>query len=1081
MSSQVNPNLPTHLSLREALVQSYRSRVVGPAGAADEILDGMRPTENYIAGVLGPQNGEISAEEDDPLALNGEAEDGSVESTASAALSNSFKPSAFGFTCIVEEGCRELVGAVSAARYTHARDDPATDEGVGAAEAASVHPQSNRSLRFRRRTVDSGNFRIDLAKPNGEHRCTAGRYRVQWHLRPARGKQGARTLTVTVVNEDRVKPDSHSPEVGKHLFQVELSIRGEDGSPFLPRNLAGGDSAVEQDPQMVLLYRDQPAFATGHGCAAVWSPPVDSKVAWIRTESLPTFELPLVQSPDTGADVMSMRWLTQNSPDTVIAALERLCGEYDSWIGDRRTDALALPTNFQGAADENLTLCEQTAARMRAGVDRLRTDPAAWTAFQLMNRTIGQQFARPGSAPDPKWRTFQLAFILECLPGACSMGPTEDPVHVLWFPTGGGKTEAYLGLAAFSICYRRLRSRSSPGSGGVTALMRYTLRLLTVQQFQRAASMICALEAFRRSERTDLGEEEISIGLWVGEASTPNRLEEAFRQLKNPEGHGASPVQLSRCPLCQTPLDPSRDYLPSADRASLTIRCPSQTCVFRDRLPVYVVDEEIYRRCPTLLIGTVDKFARVPWVEETRSLFGLVGSWCRIHGYSSGGLCAVGGNRCAASQVDGLPPPSLIIQDELHLISGPLGTMVGVYEGLIDFLCRRTGSPPVIIGSSATVRRAGDQCRSLYGRPVAIFPPRALSPTNTFFSEEVSLTGRPGRLYIGILPAGFTVKTTLIRTYASLLIDRSGLLPGPWDGSDDGRRLRDPYWTLVAYFNSLRELGGAQRIIEDDVPAQMRVYNGGAGDPSPIDKVELTSRLKGSEIPGILARVETPLGGGVPPPDLLLATNMISVGVDVKRLSIMVVTGQPKATAEYIQATSRVGREYPGVVFTVYNWARPRDRSHMEDFLDYHATLYRHVEANSVTPFTDPALRRGLHAVVVSAVRILEPGMSGNADAGKFRKDLPTVLQLRDFLIRRLYDPRNDSEPTRLIAERFDSVVDAWAELVRDQGTQLTYSGQDSSLLVPIEAKTDQPTPGLPTLNSLREIEPSVGLRFEVS
>jgi hypothetical protein len=1076
--SSLSGQEPTHLDLRNGLQESLRRRLAGPENGADDPVYDQLPTENYITGVLGPQDSEITPEQNDPLAVSGETEDGGVETAVNAALSNSYKPSAAGFTCIVEAGARNLVGSVSAARY-HSLDS-AAHKAHGPMPAQRV---DGFKFGFHRVNADSGDFDVDLSKPKNVLSFPTGRYRVEWRVHPAKGGVDARVLTITVVNEDKVKGQSKAMDVQKHLFQVELRLRAKEGAPFLPRNLAVEEDERDETQRMNLLYRNDPAFATGHGCAAIWPAAQEGRVPWIRTEFLPIFELPMVQSTGLPGNVLHMKWLATATKSEVVTQLAKLCANYELWIHAEKAEAANLTPRFQALAGKNLALCEAAFARMKAGVETLTSDPAAWSAFQLMNRTIAVQFERPPpprtANPDPTWWSFQLAFILECIPGLCSQTPEEDPVHVLWFPTGGGKTEAYLGLTAFTIGYRRIRWGLGLGASGVTTLMRYTLRLVTIQQFQRAAGTICALEAERRAGNRGLGDEEISIGLWVGESSTPNRLEEAFEQLKHPEAHGSSPLQLGRCPYCQTELDLTNSFHPSTDRKSLVINCPSLKCPFHDRLPVYVVDEEIYRRCPTLLVGTVDKFARLPWVEETRQLFGFVSSWCPEHGFSPTAKCEAGAARCQAVKVEGLPPPSLIIQDELHLISGPLGTMVGVYEGLLDFLCRRLGRPPVIIGSSATVRRAEDQCRSLYGRSVAIFPPRALSPTDTHFSRAIALTDQPGRLYLGILPGGFTVKTTLIRIYASLLLDREKLEPFRPRGTVRGDLLRDPFWTIVAYFNSLRELGGAQRIIEDDVPAQVHVYSKSPAPTPPVDKVELTSRLRGSEIPAILLRLESHLGSPTPPPDMVLATNMISVGVDVRRLSTMVVTGQPKATAEYIQATSRIGREHPGLVITVYNWARPRDRSHMEDFLDYHATLYRHVEANSVTPYTDPALRRGLHAVIVAAVRILEPGMSGNESARLFRKDLPVIERLRGFLVARLGDPRNPTDPTRLVAERFDEILDEWAELVRLHPHTLVYHGGPDSLLAPMEGDATQPTTGLPTLNSLREVEASTGLRFE--
>jgi hypothetical protein len=1090
--------------LRALLVKSLRDRLVGPEHGDSESLKGMRPTENYIAGVLAPQNRTLGVEGDDGLTTGGDEASGEGEPGFGASLSNAYKPSAIGFTCIVDEGTRDVIGRVRAARYVaiQATEDgarltraeghgerpaqvPPDDGADGPSAGAPKQKRSRYDFAFRRISYDTGEFSVPLDQHAGKREFALGRFRVEWRVRGAVGKPGAEILTTTVVNLDVLDREARATDVPEHLFQVELELRGRDGSPFIPRNFAVRPEEVAEDKEMDLLYRDQPAFATGHGCAAEWAIPQEGHSTWIRTSPLPQVELPIVESSDLPGEFLSMHWLAETSRERVVDALLGFHSSYDSWIKGQSAELAQLSSAHRRTAIASLARCGETAARIKAGVDLLGYDSRAWKSFQLMNQVIGTQFAkgvsRKSGSGTARWRPFQLAFILECLPGVCGVAPGEDPVHLLWFPTGGGKTEAYLGLSAFAISYRRLSAGASPGSGGVTVLMRYTLRLLTIQQFQRAASMICSLEALRRKNPSELGPEEISIGLWVGESSTPNRLEEAFRQLQAPAEQGSSPVQLSKCPYCQTRLDRTTSYLPAPDRSSLIIRCPSDSCPFHERLPVYVVDEEIYRRCPTLVIGTVDKFARLAWEPTTRALFGLVESWCSDHGFSLTSRCQAGRGGCTAIPVNGVPPPCLVIQDELHLISGPLGTMVGVYEGLIDFLCRRTEHPPVIIGSSATVRRAEDQCRNLYGRRVEIFPPRALSPTETYFSRQVPLTKKPGRLFLGVLPSGFTVKTTLVRAYSSLLLDRDRLPADPPKGTTEGDKLRDPYFTLVAYFNSLRELGGAVRLAEDDVPAQMRVYAGNPALPVLLDKEELTSRRKGYEIPEILDKVERSIGGHDPPPDLLLATNMISVGVDIRRLSLMAVTGQPKATAEYIQATSRIGREFPGLVVMVYNWARPRDRSHYEDFYDYHATLYRHVEANSVTPYTDPALRRGLHAVLVAAVRLLEPGMSAVDAAGRFQPGLATVGRLRRFLLDRLGDPREPSDPAHIVRERFDSVVDRWAELTRKRGTKLTYQGDEDSLLVPFETVSDQPTDGLPTLNSLREVEPSTGLEYEAS
>ncbi len=305
-----------------------------------------------------------------------------------------------------------------------------------------------------------------------------------------------------------------------------------------------------------------------------------------------------------------------------------------------------------------------------------------------------------------------------------------------------------------------------------------------------------------------------------------------------------------------------------------------------------------------------------------------------------------------------LRPPDLIIQDELHLISGPLGTLVGLYETAIDRLCtwEVNGKKirPKVVCSTATIRRANDQVYALFLRNLNIFPPTGLEIGDNFFSlQRKSSEKTPGRKYIGVCAPGRRLKAALIRVYiaflssAQVLFEKHGLDADPW-------------MTLVGYFNSLRELGGMKRLVDDDVRTRLRkMADRGLANRTlytPDTVKELTSRLGSGAIPEILDLLESRFdpvileqiktrksGGGeyvARPLDVLLATNMISVGVDVPRLGLMVVAGQPKTTAEYIQATSRVGRKHPGLVCTVFNWARPRDLSHYETFEHYHSTFW---------------------------------------------------------------------------------------------------------------------------------------------
>ena len=715
-----------------------------------------------------------------------------------------------------------------------------------------------------------------------------------------------------------------------------------------------------------------------------------------------------------------------------------------------------------------------------------------------------------------RWRPFQLAFIL------LNLAPLADPHHVdrgagaeatadlLWFPTGGGKTEAYLGLAAFALAIRRLQGElgGRRGDAGVTVLMRYTLRVLTLQQFQRAAALVCACEVQRREAPERYGAEPFRIGLWVGGRTTPNSIAAAVEAMRAELGEGwvagGSPRQLTSCPWCGSEIrasDVKGEPYPGG-RARTVTYCGDTLgrCAFSsagspgEGLPVQTVDEEIYRRPPSVLIATVDKFAQLPWKGETQTLFGIVNGRCERHGFRSPSLEDADSHRAqganpAARTVDPerlLRPPDLIVQDELHLISGPLGSMVGLYETVIDELSTwqldGRAVRPKVIASTATVRRARQQVHRLFLRDVSVFPPPGLDASDSFFARERALSDEaPGRAYLGVCASGRRLKAVLIRVYvaylaaARLLYERHGPLADPW-------------LTLVGYFNSMQELAGMRRLCDDDV--RSRLLNADARGLgrrllAEGSVLELTSRISAREIPKTLDRMglafpafadHKPRRDG--PLDVLLATNMISVGVDVSRLGLMVVAGQPKMTSEYIQATSRVGRsaDAPGIVCTVYNWARPRDLSHYERFGHYHETFYRHVEPLSVTPFAPRAIDRGIVALLVALIRLRAPHL--NADAAAAELLAEDSAEAIEVIARRAGDVASPAAAASVRAV-LEARIDDWlheSQRLAGQGARLSYERRDGST-IPLLAKPDGSSWGAFTcLNSLRDVEPTVAL-----
>ena len=834
---------------------------------------------------------------------------------------------------------------------------------------------------------------IDLETP-GEPPRVAPTAQVFSRQMPGENDPTFRLVTIAVVNR------AAGVGVGSALFQMGFTVRAKGGVTIEPYPEAEQTDRDEEEESIDLLYRHKRTYAIGHGCAAQWGRDGNGgtgSIAWVSAEPMPTYEVvsltPDIYTMDTegvrARVVVSMSALANGSPDGH-KQVETVIRLYREWIETQAGLIPELPERFRPAASRHMAKTREALARMCSGWEMVCSNEVARKAFRLTNEAMLHQQVRSrlelrkvergrddilrpiGAHPDPapgpndgNWRPFQIAFILATLPEL--VDPTlqaRSVVDLIFFPTGGGKTEAYLGASAVSLISRRLRN---PDDVGTDTLMRYTLRLLTAQQFLRAASLICVLEEIRSRNSLELGESPFGIGIWLGGTSTPNNWKSALRSLgqlrKNAQTQNM--FLLLRCPWCGTQMGTKERQKSGQDVIGyeqvgnkVVLRCVDRECRYSGRkgLPVHVVDEDIYEVRPSIVIGTVDKFAMLAWRPAARALFGLDDEGSRD-----------------------VSPPGLIIQDELHLISGPLGSMVGLYEPIIDDLCTdRRGTTPIpakIVASTATIRRYEDQIRGLFGREtVALFPPHGLEEGHSFFAEPEQLDDgslAPGRRYLGVMSSSLGSLQTVQVRVASATLRAGAEIPEPD---------RDGYWTNLNFLNSLRELGNTVSLLESDVPdylTGLRRRDGIAEPRWPRSTMELTSRRRSDEIPKAIEQLQTKYGepGCV---DICLASNIIEVGVDIDRLGLMTIIGQPKTTAQYIQVSGRVGRRAdvsPGLVIIIYGAAKPRDRSHYERFRTYHERLYAQVEPTSVTPFATPVLRRALHAAAVAHIRQVAPNV----------------------------------------------------------------------------------------------------------
>lgn len=913
---------------------------------------------------------------------------------------------------------------------------------------------------------------------------------------------------------------------------------------------------------------------------------------------------------------------------------------YYKWIEEQQekidTNNEDLSEHLIDRANKNLTTCRKLYERMQGGIDALDQNPDARKAFEDANKAMFMQrvmgdfskhrretkrvqhdntdFDDPlpvfsavlfdslnkniweegrlkedlknlsnkeNLKPLARWYPFQLAFLLSQINGIIDGNHVDrDTIDLIWFPTGGGKTEAYLGLTAFNIFYRRLKAkneRGNPDSGaGVSVLMRYTLRLLNKQQFERASVLIAACDLIRRNEPENYGEERISNGIWVGSSLTPNKIKNDNGQIKQYQEYirkinrnedlpntQMSPPILT-CPACGNRLVKETSsyknavgrwgYFRRKDKkrrpvGPYIIACTNTQCDFHTSnsnfeegktLPVYEVDEVIYQKRPTLLFSTVDKFVQLAWKKECNKLFNLESN------NNDNGVYRV------------FPSPELILQDELHLINSALGTSYGVFEYVIDTLSKAEGGIRAkVVSATATAREAKAQTKRLYARSHFMqFPPPGIDADDSFYAKKKKEDDK-ARMYVGFMPSGVTTSTALIRL-TSALLERIPAL-----GQYNNKQL-DPYYTLVVYFNAIKELGKFRTFLEDDISAYREFlanhFNTVPKKFAPSRVNELSSVLTADEITKSLDKLEkTTLPGnkalknepqlqdelyymgirtlndfqnasnrkkltnryffnryGLPyveedpnltkeekykirrtnyhtlleylknhigdqdPAHVAPATSMISVGVDIPRLNTMIINGQPKTSAEYIQASSRVGREEPGIILTFLAPTKNRDRSHYEQFKDFHQAYYKSVEASSVTPNSEQALEKMLPTAIIAILKSLNTNtadIKNNIDS--LRDDLkgrfpPLYI---DKVIEELKNKIDNLQSNRRLAEYMDYLIyDPTTNSLRNTISQDIHFVYNAPANLTNNKKLRS---HISTLNSLRNVEQNSGVKIK--
>lgn len=981
----------------------------------------------------------------------------------------------------------------------------------------------------------------DISKPNtiferNLKKKTSDYLRVSYTVKTYHIKQNPNNTYVKIqlANTSDKHPSNQFSNVKalinqKCIFQAKIKVNSNELSPY--------KSYIELNPLdkeaevLNYLYKDKLSYGIGHNCSVIW----DKTNRIIQTSFLPQYDVKDTKNSfsqedfkdnpndfhllNKSLDIYSLSHFSNENKNEIIERLKTFVNLYGNWISEQKKTS---SSNKEKEIENHLEIenhifknLDYNLNRLKSNVELLKDDKI-FRAFQLANSAMliqiilsndddfsGKEKDLNGlntninydsidyfksynfdklSFGKPKYRPFQLAFLLLNIDSITDFNSDarNKVVDLIWFPTGGGKTEAYLSVGAFTIIYRRLMNKI--GYDGTSVIMRYTLRLLTAQQFERASRLIVSLEFLRSHFVEELKEEPITIGMWVGMSSTPNSLKEAEEKVEeineecnkkdgNPDNKNV--FQISSCSWCGTKLITKNELnnwtfgfklTGSNQNKEFKIKCVNKKCHFHNELPIQVVDEMLYDKPPTLLFGTVDKFAMLAWKAKGNSFFNSLN--------------------------DSLPP-DLIIQDELHLLTGPLGTITGIFESVIEILCSKNGRKPKIISSTATTRNTNEQIKALYGNDkiVNVFPPSGLSYLDSFFAK-VSTT-KSTRRYIGFIPTGKSAIDTQLQMLANLFVARLEVYKKLILNGVNDYEIFDKYWTLIAYYNSLKDVGKIHNKVGDEISTftsalQKKLYG---SDPSNVFNYaslynrdeELTSRIDSTKIKQTLKRLEentfnedtiqphpngnTYVKSGII--DLVLATNMISVGIDIERFNIMLINSQPKNVAEYIQASSRVGRKYKGLVIDLLDANRARDKSHFEHFIPFHQAFYKSVEPVSLTPFTENTLEKMLASIMITYLRHKVPGMASNNSAQYFQPEMLDGLKTE---MEKRYS--TDAKVYQLFENKLKELSDDWLEQIENHDLKnYEATKTEIGLLVKPAEKSFDKDDLWSVMHSMREID----------
>ncbi len=719
---------------------------------------------------------------------------------------------------------------------------------------------------------------------------------------------------------------------------------------------------------------DKNIYGLGNNCNVEY----DESNAILKTVHVPVFIQKRLKTNDSLAVKFSD--LVNEPVETLTEVYSKMLKELSSWEKDLATrEGLSAIGKRQFSNEiENFKF---EIKRFKTGVELIEQYNVIRTAFKYMNKA----FMNSAKGYD-SWRLFQIVFVVSLILDIVAHEPElmldeavvskakTDNVDILYFPTGGGKTEAFLGILVFNLFFDRLRGKEY----GMTALLKYPLRLLSVQQVQRVANILAVAENIRVNE--NLGGDRFSLGYYVGDKNTPNKIDKELIKTLNelsPEEMDEKYRLLDVCPYCG---QKSIHVIYDAISNSLKHVCANEKCLSEGELPLYMVDDDIYRYIPSVVISTVDKLTAIGLNLRFHNLLCGAEYLCPKHGFTARNRCLVKECKCETAQFKSVkmkdPAPTLLIQDELHLIKESLGAYDAHYETFIEYFIRELSGCNrgiKVIGATATISAYSEQARHLYWKNAIRFPAESPYLDRNFYSfvdkEDI------GRIIIGYAPFGKAIVNSVAYSLQYLkkvvynlylhpeeIIDLPGMF---FEGTQEEKisavkRLLEDYWIILEYNNVKQESNRVLQALEDPINTELI-----AKGYEPLTAKKMTGDDTFQEVRATLSSIEH-ARSAIDELDfnMIAATSMISHGVDADRFNLMLFYGMPGNTAEYIQAYSRVGRKHTGVVIDIMRPSREKDQSYLKNFVKFHEYKDILVDAVAINRWATKAVESTLPGIV---------------------------------------------------------------------------------------------------------------------